>query len=298
MVYGRPAIAIPIHDLRTKVFITANPLGKPGIQLLDAPDIEINCFSDELEEEHPLRIAIQSVVDYFHLAHFPACEIKISSNIPIAAGLGSSASTAVAMVKGLISFLGQTVETSVINQLAFHVEKSLHGNPSGIDNTVIAFEKPVFYIKTSSPELIKIKDAFHFVIADTGIRSLTKEVVLQVRKKWEKNKNEFETIFDQIAEISKNANKALISGNHTYVGDLMNENHTLLKFIGVSCDALERLIDAARATGVLGAKLCGSGRGGNMVALLKDSSQKDRIEKALFAAGAVRVFHTQLKDGH
>jgi len=297
VVYGRPAIAIPIHDLRTRIHITANPLGKPGIQLLDAPDIEMRRFSDELEANHPFRIAIQSVTDYLHLDHFPACEIRITSTIPVAAGLGSSASTAVAMIRGLIYFLGQTVETSIINQLAFNVEKSIHGNPSGIDNTVIAFEKPILFVKESLPEFLKITNPFHFIIADTGIRSLTKEVVSQVRKKWQKNIADFELIFDQIGEISQQAKEALKSGNQVLIGDLMNRNHALLQSIGVSCDALDRLVNAAITSGALGAKLCGSGQGGNMIALIKDSSEREKIQEDLLAAGAARIFHAQLREG-
>lgn len=297
VVYGRPAIAIPIHDLRTRVYITANPLGRPGIQLLDAPDIEMKHFSDELEADHPFRVAIQSVMDYFHLDHFPACEIRITSTIPIAAGLGSSASTAVAMIRGLINFLGQTSETSIINQLAFNVEKAIHGNPSGIDNTVIAFEKPVYFVKEGPPEFLKIVKPFHFIIADTGIRSLTKEVVSQVREKWRNKKADYELIFNQIGEISQHAKKALKSGNQALLGDLMIQNHTLLQSMGVSCDALDRLVNAANTSGALGAKLCGSGQGGNMIALIEDSSEKEKIQEALLVAGAARIFHTQLREG-
>ena len=297
VVYGQPAIAIPIHDLRTRVYISADPMGKPGIQLLDAPDIEMRCFSDELEEDHPFNIAIQSVTDYFQLEHFPACEIRITSTIPIAAGLGSSASTAVAMIRGLIYFLGKTTEASIINRLAFNVERSIHGNPSGIDNTVIAFEKPVYFVKDGPPEFLKITNPFHFIIADTGIRSLTKEVVLQVREKWQNNKADYELIFNQIGEISQHAKEALNCGNQTLIGDLMNQNHTLLQSMGVSCDALDRLVNAAITSGSLGAKLCGSGQGGNMIALIKDSSEKEKIQEALLAAGAARIFHTQLREG-
>jgi mevalonate kinase len=297
VVYGQPAIAIPLHNLRTKVYITADPLGKPGIQLLDAPDIQIRCFSNELKEGHPLRSAIQSVVDFFQLEHFPACEIRISSSIPIAAGLGSSASTAVAMIRGLINFLGKTVEPAIINQLAFIVEKSTHGNPSGIDNTVIVFEKPVFFIKNGPQIFLNVADPFYFIIGDTGIRSLTKEVVSQVREKWENKKGEFELIFNQIGEISRNAKEALIKGMHTQVGDLMNKNHTLLKSMGVSCVALDHLVDAAMLSGALGAKLCGSGQGGNIIALIKNQSDGEKVQEALMAAGAARTYHTQLRNG-
>lgn len=297
VVYGRPAIAIPIHDLRTRVYITANPLGKPGIQLLDAPDIEMKCYSDQLEADHPFRVAIRSVEDFFHLDHFPTCEIRITSTIPIAAGLGSSASTAVAIIRGLINFIGQTVEAPIINQLAFNVEKSIHGNPSGIDNTVIAFEKPVYFVKEDPPEFLKITNPFYFIIANTGIKSLTKKVISQVREKWQNKKDDYEVIFDQIGEISRQAKEALKSGNQLLIGDLMNRNHTLLQSMGVSCDALDYLVNAAMTSGALGAKLCGSGQGGNMIALINDSSEKEKIQEALLAAGATRIFHAQLREG-
>ena len=104
---------------------------------------------------NPLWISI--IID-----HFPACEIKISSKVPIAAGLGSSASTAVALIRALIKFLGQSSDEEVVNQLAFNVEKTIHGNPSGVDNTVIAYEKPIFFIKDTPIEFLSIKQSLHF----------------------------------------------------------------------------------------------------------------------------------------
>lgn len=297
VVYGRPAIAIPISNLKTHVYITANPKGKPGIQWLEAPNIQMKCFSNELPEDHPLRVAIQIVVDFFQLDHYPACEIKISSDIPIASGLGSSASTAVAFIRGLTSFLGQSLEQSVINQMAFQIEKITHGNPSGIDNTVITYEEPIFYIKDSTIDFLKIQNPFYFIIADSGIKSLTKSVVSQVKKMWAQQNKKYEGIFDKIGKITQDAKLALLNGDHVTCGKLMTENHKHLKTLGVSCDLLDHLVDTALEAGALGAKLCGSGQGGNMIALISGEGEKERIRQSMLAAGAVATYFTQLKSG-
>jgi mevalonate kinase len=295
VVYQRPAIAVPISNLRTKVSIFANPLGKPEDILIVAPNIELNKYYYELDNDHPFRIAIDVVSNHFHLDHFPACEITITSTIPIASGLGSSASTAVALIRALVNFLGQCIDDQMVSDLAFQVEKVHHGNPSGIDNTVIAFEKPIFFIKTYPIETLQVQNPLNLVIGDTGIRSLTKEVVSSVREKWSGNKESYERIFDQIGEISKSAKIAIETGKIDKLGVLMNENHMLLKQIDVSCNELDKLISSALRAGAIGAKLCGGGRGGNMVALVKEKDSM-QIQNALKAAGAIQVFFTQIQS--
>ena len=294
VIYQRPAIAVPISILRTKVNIFANPLGKPDDLLIDSSDIHFKKHFYELTDTHPFRVAINAVLNHFHLDHFPSCEIKIISSVPIASGLGSSASTAVALIRALVSFLGQLPDDQIISDLAFQVEKIHHGNPSGIDNTVIAFEKPIYFVKQCPIEILKVQSPLNLVIGDTGIHSLTKEVVSSVREKWTINTEKYEKIFDQIGDVSKSAKMAMESGNINKIGWLMNENHLLLKQIDVSCFELNKLIDAALKAGALGAKLCGSGRGGNMIALVKEVDNL-QIQEVLKTAGAIHTYFTQIQ---
>jgi mevalonate kinase len=295
VVFQRPAIAVPISNLRTRVNILANPLGKPDDLLINASGINFKKHFYEITVDHPFRVAINVVTNYFHLDHFPACEIMISSTVPIASGLGSSASTAVALIRALVNFLGQRLDDQIVSDLAFQVEKIHHGNPSGIDNTVIAFEKPIYFVKQNPIETIKVQSSLNLVIGDTGIHSLTKEVVSAVREKWAINKEKYEIIFDGIGEISKSAKTAMESGNIDKIGWLMNENHLLLKQIDVSCLELDKLIDAALKAGALGAKLCGSGRGGNMIALVNERENL-QVQDALKTAGAIQTFFTQIRS--
>lgn len=84
------------------------------------------------------------------------------------------------------------------------------------------------------------------------------------------------------------------SGESKALGLLMTSNHLLLQKLDVSCPELDRLVDVALQHGALGAKLSGGGRGGNMIALVADSSA-DRVANALMEAGATNTIKTTIR---
>jgi len=63
----------------------------------------------------------------------------------------------------------------------------------------------------------------------------------------------------------------------------------------VSCPELDRLVEAARKSGALGAKLSGGGRGGNMIALVRPD-KAEPVAGALMSAGAKRTLITTVKQ--
>ena len=75
----------------------------------------------------------------------------------------------------------------------------------------------------------------------------------------------------------------------------MDENHKLLKTIGVGHKSLEKLIDIAHEEGALGAKLTGGGGGGNMVALAEDKKSQKKIYDAITEAG-YRAYQTSFGE--
>jgi len=77
------------------------------------------------------------------------------------------------------------------------------------------------------------------------------------------------------------------------LGALMDENHDLLQRMGVSCPELDCLVAAARQGGALGAKLSGSGWGGNMIALVTEET-RGQVDMMLRLAGATSVITTQV----
>jgi mevalonate kinase len=142
-------------------------------------------------------------------------------------------------------------------------EKIHHGTPSGIDNTVIAFEKPVYFVKGKVMDVCWVGRPFRLAIGDTGIVSQTRVAVGEVRAALEQDRERYEEIFDDIGTLAHMGREAVEVGDVEAIGRLMDANQKLLRLIGVSSPELEGLIEAARQGGALGAKLSGAGRGGN-----------------------------------
>jgi len=93
-----------------------------------------------------------------------------------------------------------------------------------------------------------------------------------VRKAWEADRGRYDSMFMSIGQIAVMARAALEAGEQSALGALMDGNHWLLRQLGVSSDELDRLVQAARRAGALGAKLSGAGRGGNAIALVAEET--------------------------
>jgi mevalonate kinase len=181
-----------------------------------------------------------------------------------------------------------------VNKLVFEIEKLYHGTPSGIDNTVITYAKPVYFIKGRPGETFTVGKPFTLVIGDTGIQAPTKQAVADVRRLWLKDTSRFEGIFNEIAQLSLIARRSIESGRPDMLGELIDHNHILLQEMTVSSPELDRLVIAARNAGASGAKLSGGGRGGNMIALVDKKEDAEKIAQAILSAGAKQTLITEV----
>lgn len=293
VVYGRPAIAVPVGEVRAKAIITADPLSPPDSVRIQSPVTGIDTMLADLPVNHPLAAVILNVKSALGVPHFPACKIRITSTIPVASGLGSSAAVSVAIIRALSTFLGMSLANEQVSQIAFEVEKLHHGTPSGIDNTVITYNMPVYFMSGNPIERFAIGFPLTLVIADSGISTPTAHTVADIHLAWQAEPQRYEAMFDNISEIVHAARDAIEAGRVEEVGALMNENHQILAQMGVSSPELEALIAVACKAGALGAKLCGGGRGGNMIALVKQQDIAS-LTKALINAGAAGTISTRI----
>jgi len=187
--------------------------------------------------------------------------------------------------------VGHSLDTQTLSALVYEVERLYHGTPSGIDNTVVATERPVYFVRGQGAEPLAVGAPFTLLIADTGVRSSTKVAIERVRRAWERNRARFDALFDQVSDIVIEAREAITCGNIAALGPLMDENHDLLVEMGVSSPKLDDLVETARFAGALGAKLSGAGRGGCIIVLAEDDLRAE-VADALVEAGAVRVMET------
>ena len=290
VVYGRPALAVPVTQVHADVEVTDTD--SAGIWI-DAPDIDLHAELNTLPSDHPIAAVIHNLFFLSRVSPFPTINIKITSTIPVASGLGSGAAVTVALTRALSTHINYAMTDEQVNAFAYEIEKLHHGTPSGIDNTVITYAKPVYFVKGQAIETFKVGQPFTIVIGDTGVSAPTKESVGDVRKLWEADKTKWESLFDKVGELVKEARNSIESGKTKELGMLMNQNHTVLQELTVSSPELDKLVSAARTAGALGAKLSGGGRGGNMIALV-EPSQAEAVAQSLRDAGAKNTIITQV----
>jgi mevalonate kinase len=292
VVYGRPAIAAPVAQVRATATVEPAPAGS-GL-VLDLPDVGKRVVVGDQAPPQPLAHVARLAASQLGLVPLPDWTITLRSTIPVASGLGSGAAAATAIVRAMAAAAGQQLTPAAVSALVFESETLFHGTPSGIDNTVIAYEQPVWFVRGQAPEPFRIARPFRLVIGDTGVASPTKVTVGDVRAGWQAEPARFEALFDRIADIVHTARAAIEAGEAPALGPLMDDNHRLLQTMGVSSPELDALCQAARTAGALGAKLSGGGRGGNMIALLRPGCTQTAF--ALLEAGAVRVITTELSQ--
>lgn len=290
VVYGQPAIAAPVSQVQAQAVVMPNPKG--GIQVM-APQIAVDSPLRELPLEHALAKAIELTLDALGVEGAPGFKLRVTSTIPLAAGLGSGAAVSVAVIRAVSAFMGHPLPDKVVNKLTFEIEKIHHGTPSGVDNTVVTYGLPVFFIKGQPIETFEPECPFTLVIGDTGVPSPTSVAVGEVRQAWQAQPERYQELFDGCGALTRQARGLLETGEVEKLGPLMDQNHQLLVEMGVSSPELEALVQAAREAGAWGAKLSGGGRGGNMIALV-NPGEAQRVSEALLAAGAVNTITTEI----
>jgi mevalonate kinase len=288
VVYSRPAIAVPVFEVGASAQVEDAPPGS-GLTLV-APDVGRTLTLEGAAQDDPLAVIVRLAVAHLERSA-PDAVITVTSTIPIAGGMGSGAAVSTAIVRALGGFFGEQIEQDEMSRLVYEVEKLYHGTPSGIDNTVVVSERPIYFIRDTIAEPFSVGRPINLLIADSGIPSQTRGVVEQVRDAWKAEPVHYDFVFDQIGELTDQGRLAMERGDLDSLGPLMDENHELLAQIGVSCPQLDELVESARFAGALGAKLSGAGRGGNLIALVEEIDV-EQVKEALLEAGANRVIAT------
>lgn len=290
VVYGRPALAVPLSQVRARA--TVKKRAERGI-VIHARDLRRDILVKDTAADEPLAAIARLTLEQMRVEE--DLDITVESDIPIGGGFGSGAAISTAIVRALAEQFGQRMTAATISALVYETEKMYHGTPSGIDNTVVAYEQPVKFVRRNEaePEItpFRIAHPFALAIANTGIATPTKITVGDVRRGWQENPARYEHMFDNVGEVVLEAQAAMARGENERLGELMTRNQHELEAMGVSSPEIERLIAAGVRAGAGGGKLSGGGRGGNVIVYVQEGRATD-VKRALLEAGAVGVIVT------
>jgi mevalonate kinase len=293
VVYGNPAIlasinkrisvsACTIIDDEDKIAIRSD-IGVAGQYNNDG---KFNTLEGGVEAKavlDPLYSAIKQVLLVRNKK--TGIEIGISSKVPPGIGLGSSAASCVATVAAVDSLFHKKPSRQKICKLAIESERRIHKRTSGADCYVSTFGGLIKYQSKSKVfKKLEAKGSLWLVVASSGVKHSTANLVAVVKRFKDRNQILFESLAKQASDICLQACTALASGNCDKIGELMNENQTILQQIGVSHYKVEDLIHICSKAGAVGAKITGAGGGGSVIALAATKQDSIKIASCVKAA--------------
>ena len=206
--------------------------------------------------------------------------IETDSGLPSSSGLGSSAALSSSLSGALKAMKNESIDTKEIADEAFNAEYNAQGRASPLDASCCTFGKG---IAINCPESFGKKvwsvtkggntwdvsevsvPKMTFVVGYTGVKARTGPLVEKVRKYKEHNRFAAD-IVDEIGNITLEGVELMRKGDLEGLGRIMTRDHKLLSILGVSCNELNKLVNASLSYSY-GAKLTGSGGGGSMIAL-------------------------------
>ena len=281
VVYGSHALALPVRGAVTAWVKECDDAGR-----IEIPGWQFSCAVDD--PQNGVAAAVRLIMRELQLDN-RSFDVHVRSVLPRAMGLGSSAAIAVAVIRALSAADDLAIDDDRVNAIAFECEKLAHGTPSGVDNTLSTYSRPMLFRNGDglSVEPIDLVESPPLVVACSSKAGATHELVAAVRERHDRSPGAFEAVFGQIDELSKSGADALGRGDYVALGQMMNICQGLLNAIGVSTPELERMVHIARTAGAVGAKLTGAGGGGSVVALCPDAIAP--VTNALRGAGYATI---------
>lgn len=295
VVYGAPALVLPVTDVR--VTATATPL-PAGAEHTLRSSVHTGPVSTAPAAVLPTVTAVTATLRHLaglgidHAAD-TAFDVVVDSAVPTARGMGSSAAVAAAVTTAVADALGVDLDAATHHELIQECERVAHGRPSGLDARGVVADEPVWF-ETDVVEPVQLTGRFVFVVADTGVPGHTREAVAAVRARHDRAPAMVDSVVERIGGLARQARGTLVDGDAQALGATMDAAHELLSTLDVSSGDLDRLVGAARSADALGAKLTGGGRGGCVLALAADDEHAARITAALRGAGAAGTWTTSI----
>lgn len=257
VVYGKPALLAAINK---RISVTFNYSKDKQILGGQGYEKEIRQLLEILEKEIKKRIKVKNIGHY--------C-IRVSSQVPVGVGLGSSAALSASFTAALLSFLKIPWDKKTIFDIAYEGEKFFHGNPSGgdlatvIEGGFLWFRKEFDFLKKFSHlPFNPHKNIKQFILINSGKpEESTREMVKKVAELKKSFPEKVQSIFNSQEELTKQMVIALRDGNEDTLINcikLGEQNLEKLGVVGKKAQSLIRKIEqlggAAKITGGGGIK--------------------------------------------
>jgi mevalonate kinase len=303
VVYGHPALVVAI-ERRVYAFAESREdnVIKISAKDLRVPGIVISYIGSEvvLETDYgmvlPAIAYINKAIELTskYLGSRKGVNIEIKSEMPVGAGLGTSAAVAISTIAAYAVANGHSLDKEEIARIGWEVEKEVQGIASPMDTSITSlggYLRIKYGKGTVERARLNVGTELPLIIGYVEREAKTKDMVAMVRERLERYPDIYGDIMKLIGQVVSRAEGSLLSGDLSELGFLMNLNHSLLDALGVSTRRLNELVNVARDSGAYGAKLTGAGGGGCVIALVPEKGEV--VETAMRLHGSM-VMRTKL----
>ena len=247
------------------------------------------------------------------------CSILVDGEVPVGAGLSSSAALECAVAMAVRELAGGTASRAELVAACVRAENEYVGARTGsMDQTVAMFAEPdhalVIDFGAGSRRAVPWRPPGTLLVIDTGARHTlvggeyaerrdrceTAAAGLGVDHLARADPVQVDMVIDPVTRrrarhvVSEQARvvaaeAALAAGDWTELGRLMTASHVSLRDdYEVSCPELDVAVEAALAAGALGARMTGAGFGGSAIALVPpglDAAVEEAVSDAYSVEG-------------
>lgn len=240
--------------------------------------------------DHPRQLKNDRIREALtHLGILNNVDVSSFSEVPIKAGLGSSSSFSVALIKALCLSRGEKIDGGKNAELASHLEINLVGEPIGKqDHYASAFGGfNIFQFNSDhSVNIIpmrlnfKLRAAFtdHLSLFFTGITREASSILVRQTANIENKYDVLRQMADSVFEFRDK----LMAGDFKALGQMLHDGWLLKKTLasGISNPIVDDLYAAGIGAGAWGGKILGAGGGGCLL-FASPLSAKPAIKEAL-----------------
>ncbi len=286
VLHGRRALVCAVDQ---SIHVTLEPRSDSVIRIVSALG-EDESRVGEIQVRKPFTFIWEALRQMG--AEIPGgCNLIVESDFSHQVGLGSSAAVTVALCVLLRGWRGEEWDPLDIQKQATTIIQSVQGRGSGADAAASVMGGIVEY-RVQPYKMESMRTVYPVSIVYCGYKTPTAEVIERVERERRARAALFEGFFYEVDECVRTAIDAICRDEWEELGVCMDQNHALLRAMGVSDANLDRIVDAMRRdAGILGAKISGSGLGDCVLGLgeLKEWNEPyERIPCAMSREG-VRI---------
>lgn len=268
VVYGYPCIVSSVNKF-LKVECSFSEKFEDIIDIPKGTDdqlikISVNTFRNKFQKKDKLHIKTESEITGF--------------------GLGSSAAVTVGVMKALSGLYEITLSRDKLFNLSYQTIIRLQPRSSGFDIASCIWGGTILFtgedknVESLSDNLLPILVIFSGAKADTV--GMVEKVAVLKKNEPEKTAEAFQSI----GKIVEKGRIALSQKDWMGFGKLMNENHELLRSLGISNNILDNLVETCLKAGAFGAKISGAG-GGDCIIAIAPEARIEYIKRAVNSSG-------------